>query len=309
MEKEKKRPSQRDKNEDIKKLGTWVNYQKHNYKNNKKSTSTKNPEIRKEWEDVLKKYFKYLKQDIISLQEDENEQKTKPVKKQRDIPNIEYKQEKSDKTPKTRKISDIGKLHKTYLKMGSDNLHQTFEKDPQLWLDYHSIRKETFSTYEHDSIPTNRIIKELEKIRTTRVKAVVDMGCGQAQIAHYFSKKKDKRFSFHNYDHQSGGDEIIQKVDISLLPLEDSSAEITIMSMSLWGTLKNRTEYIKEAYRVLESGGKFYIIDSTKKWSPEPITKENGGEVLRNLIKKNGFNIIQEDIGIPFCFFICNKIY
>ena len=117
------------------------------------------------------------------------------------------------------------------------------------------IRKQNFASYEKESIPTNRIIKELEKIKTKRQKVVVDMGCGKADIAHYFKKKKDDRFLFYNYDHQSGGDEMIQEVDISELPLEDASVEITIMSLALWGTRENYIQYIREAYRVLESGG------------------------------------------------------
>ena len=80
------------------------------------------------------------------------------------------------------------------------------------------------------------------------------MGCGKADIAHYFKKKKDDRFLFYNYDHQSG-DEMIQEVDISELPLEDASVEIAIMSLALWGTRENCIQYIREAYRVLESGG------------------------------------------------------
>ena len=61
------------------------------------------------------------------------------------------------------------------------------------------------------------------------------MGCGEAPIAHYFQNKHDSRFVFHNYDHQSGGDSLIQEVDISALPLEDADAEIVIMSLALWG--------------------------------------------------------------------------
>ena len=133
------------------------------------------------------------------------------------------------------------------------------------------------------------------------------MGCGEAPIAHHFLKNKDMRFTFHNYDNQTGGDNQIQSVDISALPLEDASAEIAIMSLALWGTEKNCSQYINEAYRVLESGGKFYVIDSTKKWSPEQLTKENAGELLRTLLTTSGFNIIKEDIGTPFCLFECCK--
>jgi SAM-dependent methyltransferase len=192
--------------------------------------------------------------------------------------------------------------------MRSDNLHAKFKEDPQLWREYHAIRKETFATYEPSSIPANQIIRKLEEYKTKRKKVVVDMGCGEAPIAHYFQDKNDTRFIFHNYDHQSGGDPLIQEVDISSLPLDDASVEIAIMSLALWGTDDNCTQYIKEAYRVLESGGKFYISDSTKKWSPEPLTPENGGELLRTLLTTNGFVIMDENIGSPFSLFMCEKL-
>jgi ubiquinone/menaquinone biosynthesis C-methylase UbiE len=102
---------------------------------------------------------------------------------------------------------------------------------------------------------------------------------------------------------------MINEIDISALPLDDNSVEIAIMSLALWGTDENCTQYIKEAYRVLESGGKFYISASTKKWSPENITQENAGDKLRSLLTTNGFKIMKEYIGTPFCYFECNKIY
>ena len=193
--------------------------------------------------------------------------------------------------------------------MRSDTLNAKFKSEPQLWREYHSTRKRNFASYDPASIPSNQIIRELEKIQTKRRKVVVDMGCGEAPIAHHFLAKNDNRFTFHNYDHQSGGDPLIQEVDISALPLDDADAEIAIMSLALWGTHENCVQYIKEAYRILESGGKFYISDSTKKWSPENPTQENGGELLRTLLTTNGFKIINETIGTPFCFFECNKIY
>lgn len=51
-----------------------------------------------------------------------------------------------------------------------------------------------------------------------------------------------------------------------------------------------------------ETIGKFYISDSTKKWSQEPLTTENGGSLLRTLLIDNGFTIISEDIGLPFVY-------
>jgi superfamily II DNA or RNA helicase len=227
------------------------------------------------------------------------------------VPTNTTKETKAQTTPHIfPPISEISKLHKTYLRMRSDTLNEKFKSDPQLWRDYHTIRNQNFATLPSESIPYNMIIQELEKIKTKRQKIVVDMGCGEAPIAHHFLKKNDTRFTFHNYDHQSGGDKLIQEIDISALPLEDASAEIVIMSLALWGTHDNCIQYIKEAYRVLESGGKFYISDSTKKWSPEPLTQENSGELLRTLLTQNGFQIINEDVGLnKFCLFVCSKIY
>ena len=292
MDREKKRPNKRDKDPEIKTLGIWISTQIINYK---KQTHIvwNNPDVRTEWESYIEKYSEYL---------DRNSSK----KKQTSIPET-HEEQKTTTPHQFPPISDIGALHKKYLKMGSDTLHKKFKENPDLWLEYHATRNRTFTAYDTDSIPSNRIVRELEKIQTKREKVIVDMGCGEASIAHHF--QNDKRFAFHNYDHQTGGDPLIQEVDISKLPLEDVSVEIAIMSLALWGTRDNCTQYIKEAYRVLESGGKFYISDSTKKWSPEQLTPENGGELLRTLLTTNGFNIINEEIRSPFCLFVCEKIY
>jgi SAM-dependent methyltransferase len=252
-----------------------------------------NPIIRNEWEATLEKYAEYLKQPKLN------------VKKQTEIPLLSAE---STAPHHFSGPSKIALLHLKYHRMRSDNLHAKFKEDPQLWREYHDTRKDTFAKYDPPSIPSNQIIRKLEEYKTKRKKVVVDMGCGEAPIAHYFQDKKDNRFIFHNYDHQSGGDPLIQEVDISALPLEDASVEIAIMSLALWGTNENCTQYIKEAYRVLESGGKFYISDSTKKWSPEQLTRENGGELLRTMLTKNGFVIRDENIGSPFCLFVCEKL-
>ena len=315
MDDNKKRPSEDDKNPEIRKLGTWVSTQKQNYSKNVKIM--KNPEIRSKWEETLEKYKEYLKQEIIPIQSDEQKPEKKiiiKIKKQKTIIPTSSNTDISTIENQTthhfpQQPSDIGQLHKTYLPMCSRNLHQKFKENPQLWQEYHAIRKNTFAHYDHDSIPSNIIIRKLEKIKTKHKKIVVDMGCGQAPIAHHFLEKNDPRFTFHNYDHISGGDTIIQEVNISHLTEEDSSVDIAIMSLALWGTQEDCTQYIKEAYRILESGGKFYICDSTKKWSFELMTQENGGELLRKMLIENGFTIIHEEIGNPFCLFECYKNY
>ena len=319
MDKNQKTPKSNDKDPVVKILGYWVSNQKTNYNidiNQSKYIMT-TPEIHKLWEEFMINYCSYFKSkiidEIVSKLTTKNtivEEPIQPksiIKKQTAITLPIINDNKVEH--KFPEASIIGNLHKTYHRMKADTLNTKFKNNPELWKEYHTIRKETFASYEPKSIPSNMIIYELEKIKTKRQKIVVDMGCGEAQIAHHFNNKNDKRFTFHNYDHQSGGDSIISEVDISSLPLENDSVEITIMSLALWGTKANCIQYIKEAYRVLESGGKFYISDSTKKWSPELITPENGGLYLRELLIEHGFTIINETIGKPFCLFVCNKIY
>ena len=299
----KKNPSNKDVDEEIRYLSHWWTDQKQHYK--KRRALMKNKKIYDLWTEFI------------------NEPKPKPTKEKKQTPppppqttpkkKLRIIQPKKDKssTSTTHTFpppSAIGELHKTYRRMRSDTLHEKFKADPKLWLDYHATREANLASYDPASIPCNVIIQKLEKIQTKRPKVVVDMGCGKAPIAHYFRKKNDKRFVFHNYDHQSGGDLMITEANIIKLPLEDISVEIVIMSLVLsWGTQEDRLQYVKEAERVLESGGKFYVIDTTKTWSPEPITPENGGELLRTFLTTNGFKIINEDIGLQFCFFECVK--
>jgi ubiquinone/menaquinone biosynthesis C-methylase UbiE len=111
-----------------------------------------------------------------------------------------------------------------------------------------------------------------------------------------------------NYDHVSSNDTIVS-CDISQLPLEETSVEICILSLAMWGS--NCHQYITEAHRVLESGCKLYIIEPTKRWSEQDA---NGNIVpgkesikLQTLLEETGFQIIEQSIE-KFCLFICIKV-
>ena len=58
IDKYNERPSRNDKNQEIKKLGYWINTQQNNYK--KKNDIMKNKEIRKKWEKFIEDYEKYF---------------------------------------------------------------------------------------------------------------------------------------------------------------------------------------------------------------------------------------------------------
>jgi superfamily II DNA or RNA helicase len=210
-------------------------------------------------------------------------------------------------TKKERTECELTKYHRKFITMRSDNLAQHFRSNRDDFIEYHRIRDENLESFEQNDRPHERIIAELNKIKTKRQKLIVDMGCGLAKIAEYF--KNDRRFQFINYDHVSTKENIIE-CDIKNMPLEDDSVEICIMSMALWGS--NCEEYVTEAHRVLESGGKLYIIDSTKRWSEENkatgiIEEGTEGNRLKNILVEKSFQIINCNIN-KFCLFICEKV-
>ncbi len=214
--------------------------------------------------------------------------------------------EESIKQKRERVKSEISILHQRYKTMKSDNLSKEFIENPDLWHKYHEISEENEKSFPENEIPRNRIIEELNKIKTKRSKLIVDMGCGKGQISQYF--QNDKRFQFINYDHISSNDTIIS-CDISKTPLENDSVEICILSLAMWGS--NCREYIEETYRILETGGNLYIIEPTKRWSEQDetgnIIPEKEGLKLNTLLEENGFKIIQKNIE-KFCLFNCIKI-
>ena len=289
----KKMPSTSSKNIDEKILGYWWSTQQGNYKNNKKSM--KNEERYNQWTDFLEEYkdiFKPIKKKSMKLQ-------TAPAV----IATTEIIESTSVKRERTK--SKLSELHKEYKTLKSENLRAKFTEDPELWHKYHEIAEENEQSFPEDDIPRNRIIRELDKIKTKRSKQVVDMGCGRAQIAQRY--QGDPRFNFTNYDHISSNEHVIQ-CDISNIPLEEDSVEICILSLAMWGS--NCEEYIKESNSILETGGKLYIIEPTKRWS-EKDERENiieGKEASRmiKLLEECGFQITKQSIE-KFCLFECIK--
>jgi SAM-dependent methyltransferase len=201
--------------------------------------------------------------------------------------------------------TEISTLHQRYKTLTSRNLHNEFTATPELWRQYHEIAEANEQSFPEDEIPRNRIIQQLNQIKTKRSKCVVDMGCGKAYIAQHFAN--DSRFVFKNYDHIANDLNVVS-CDISNTPEEDDSVEVCILSLAMWG--HNCEDYIKEAHRILESNGQLFIIEPTKRWS----TKDDAGNILsgkegnrmKELLEENGFAIKDQTIE-KFCMFVCNK--
>jgi ribosomal RNA-processing protein 8 len=184
-------------------------------------------ELRTKWEAFMLKHEKYFDIDISD-----------------EIKKIHEKQRKSD----------YKKIGKKIFSQKSYETHKQLIEDPSDWHKYHDNRDVSFESYaKQDVLPINIIIHELEKKGNYTIK-IIDMGCGRNKIFQHF--KKNKKINITGYDHVScNGSKV---VDISELPDEDESINISIMCQALMGS--NHMEYIDEATRVLTYGGELCLM-------------------------------------------------
>jgi hypothetical protein len=197
--------------------------------------------------------------------------------------------------------SELSQLHKEYKSKTSQNLNTYFKEKPEKWKEYHKISKENEASFPEEEIPRNKMIKYLENLPGKKNKVVADLGCGFAEINQHF--KDNSRFEFHNFDHYSDNDMVVSG-DIKNTGLEDYSIDIAILSLAMWGS--NCIDYLKEAYRILDTSGTLLIAEAFKRWNKE--LDENGTPINRlvKMLKENNFTII-EKIENKFMFIECRK--
>ena len=258
----------------------------------------KNKDIRTEWEMFVTKYKQHFPDNPAIKPEFEKKEPPKTVKikpkKSLDKPKpiiIKIKQPTTSpkSTPKVQ--PEISRLHKEYKTYNSKTLHEKFNKDDgKLWKEYHAIAETNERTFaEQELIPHKRIIEYLKNLKGKKTKVIADFGCGKAKV--YLHFKDNKRFKFHNFDHYAYQDYITPK-DISDTGLEDYSVDIVIMSLCLWGT--NKEDYVKEAHRVLDNGGKLLMIETNgKRWAEG----EKHAVKLYKLLETNSFHIDKKNEG------------
>ena len=263
------------------------------------------------WKDALKgikgskcsdEVRDYLDEHLHGWRHENNDKKLKKKSMKLKVPS-EPKETIVQK--RERVLSELSQLHKHYKPMRSDNLNGQFNQNPELWHTYHAISEANETSFPTEEIPRNRIIQKLGSLKSRNPKKVVDMGCGKAQISEHFLG--DKRFEFTNFDHISCNDAVVSR-DISNTGLEEDSIDICILSLAMWGS--NCKSYLEEAFRILESCGRLYIIEPTKRWTEKDekgiMIIEKKGERLKFLLQENGFQIIEQDIE-KFCLFTCIK--
>jgi ribosomal RNA-processing protein 8 len=165
-------------------------------------------------------------------------------------------------------------LNETLYTTDSSKAVELFNANPELFEEYHA----GFSRQVKESWPSNPVDGYIQAVRRrgavpvpkrgkpdpnkpqplprrpNGVCNIADLGCGDAALARNLTPSAKKlNLKLNSYDLQSP-DPLITKADISKLPVEDGSMDVSIFCLSLMGT--NWVSFVEEAWRVLRSDGK-----------------------------------------------------
>ena len=156
----------------------------------------------------------------------------------------------------------------------SSTTHSRLKDNPEEWYYYHTEYQK--KEKEWDLIPRKEIIEELP-LTLPEGSTVADYGCGLAEIAESLSEK----YKVYSLDHIAVNENVIE-CDMAETPLQDSSLDAAIFSLSLMG--KNLKDYIDDAYRCIKIGGQLIIYHPAKS---NDVDKFNHG------LESNGFAVIR----------------
>ncbi len=168
-----------------------------------------------------------------------------------------------------RRIGDLSIMNQQINRVSSSQTHKRFLDNPLEWHDYHEIYAETRKDWE--VIPYQEAIKWC-KARPHWV--IGDFGCGEAFLMQELTSK------VYAFDHVAINDKVTA-CDISHVPLNDSSLDAAIFSLSLMGI--NFIDYLKEASRCLRLDGHL--------WVAEPTARIKDINLLTELLRLLGFDV------------------
>ena len=150
-----------------------------------------------------------------------------------------------------KKYGDFKKFNTKLIMSTSENNFKRIQNDPESWYAYHSALNENKKTWSFD--PNEIWIEKISKMKKSF--KIGDFGCGEAMIARKFGKPRVQSFDLHSADK-----ELVQECNIKSTPLKDESIDIAVYNLSLMGS--DWKEFLKEAKRVLEYGGRLFISDT-----------------------------------------------
>ena len=138
------------------------------------------------------------------------------------------------------------------------------------WYYYHELYREKRKDW--DEIPYIEIAKKITKRKDW---IVADMGCGENLLSKEIPNK------VYGFDYVAC-EPSVTECDITNVPLEDSSVDVVVYSLSLMGS--NYIEYLKEGHRILKPFGLMFICEPYKKVKDKLETyKENLEEIGLNV--------------------------
>ena len=104
-----------------------------------------------------------------------------------------------------------------------------------------------------------------------------DFGCGEALLS------KSVRNKMYSFDHVAVNPSVMA-CDMSNTGLNPEVLDVAVFSLSLMGV--NWADYLKEAYRILRSGGLLKIAEPASSWSDDSFI------ALKKGIESAGFEIL-----------------
>jgi hypothetical protein len=315
VKKHKRAPANKAKGKEEASLAGWVGTQKQNCKAVPRKKAMADETKFARWSATVLRFSPLLgpvRQDQQSgagagLVTEETQQPAKKQKRTNEAPKKKGTKRKADEqkeedceTRQKRRLGEFSVLNQRYTIANTAELHKEFAANRTDWDHYHALNTERNALYAAEDISYNLVIARMNLIQTSRRKRVLDLGCGLGQIGLHF--KDDPRFDVRGYDHVAT-DESVTVCDITALPDADASAEVAVLSLALWGS--HCRDALKEAHRVLESGGVLYVVEGTRRWSTKG-DDEPTADRLEKAIVTAGFTVKSKTVN-RFAVFECVK--
>jgi hypothetical protein len=168
------------------------------------------------------------------------------------------------------KHGDFTKINTRWINSNSSTIHERLKADPSEWYLYHTLYWEAREGW--DEVPAEPIATKLRARPDLRVG---DFGCGECLLRDALPDHSVRGFDYVAID------ETVTACDMAHTPLDDSSLDAAVFSLSLMGN--NWTDYLTEASRVLQPLGYLFVAEPAKRW------KEG---VLEQAIEEAGFGVV-----------------
>ena len=187
-----------------------------------------------------------------------------------------------------KKLSAFGELNQKWNTRNSSTTFTEIKKDPETWHEYHKRYRAVRKNWTREETSFIVIAEKIKKLNKSNY-IVGDFGCGDNLLSKEIQNKVQ---AFDMY----AIDDNVTVADITNLPLADDSIHIGVFSLSLMG--RNYAEALKEAKRVIKSGGRLYVAEPLNRWE----NREDGIEELRVEIEAEGFEVINMHANDKFVF-------